>query len=98
MPIPNNIVCELKKEPSICARIDEGDCEGRITWEHAASYGGRKIQERWAIIKLCERHHSLGRWQNQPLNKRRNREIAMGRATAEDRKRYPKLNWNEFKK
>ena len=88
-PIPPKLRRELNEDPyyKTCARADES-CQGRITFEHAVLYAGRQVQERWAIIPLCEWHH-LGRG----LVKRINIEIAMKRATADDRSKYPRLKW-----
>ena len=69
-----------------CARTN--GCRGRITWEHAFTYAGKQIQERWAIIPLCEWHHfGEGLW------KAENQRIAMLRATEADRKKYPRILW-----
>src|SRR5215510_1054527 len=57
-----------------CARQSE-DCSGRITWDHAIIHAGRQINEKWAIIPLCEFHH-LG----YGLNKQINQCIALLRA------------------
>lgn len=90
--LPTKLREELAADPyyRFCARADE-NCAGRITWEHAFEYAGRQIQERWAIIPLCWFHH-LGAG----LNKTINRQIAVVRATPEDRKRYPRLPWNQY--
>lgn len=85
--IPKKLREEMAEDPymKICARENQ-DCSGRITWEHAIIYAGRQIQERWAIIPLCEYHH-LGKG----LNKRINRQIAFNRAMEEDLKKYSKI-------
>lgn len=36
-----------------------GTCEGRVQWHHVWIYGGRQIDEPWAIVGSCERHHKL---------------------------------------
>lgn len=74
-------------EYRVCARRSD-ECEGRITWEHALTYAGKQVQERFAIIPLCVYHH-LGAG----LNKRWNIDYAMSRATEEDKSRYPRLPW-----
>lgn len=90
----NNIPPKLKKKMSedpyylVCARVNS-DCEGRITWEHAWIYASRQIQEPWAIIPLCVRHH-LG----DLLDKKENQRISLCRATDEDLAKYPKKDWN----
>lgn len=74
----------------VCARRN-WECQGRITWEHAFIYAGRQINERWAIIPLCEYHH-LGKG----MDKRVNEQIAISRATKEDLQKYPKRNWEIY--
>lgn len=100
MPIPIALRNELSKDPyySTCARANEHSCSGRITWEHCWIYGGKQIQEKWAIIPLCERHHDVLSWQDKgDLNKTLNHRISLARATAEDLAKYPKKDW-EYEK
>lgn len=82
----------LAAEPQVCARRHEGECKGRITWEHTLIFGGKQIDEVWAIIFLCEWHHDLGIYQgNGDLNKEINVWIALNRATDEELLKYSKL-------
>jgi len=92
-PIPAKLKAEIESDPyyRLCARSSEGDCSGRITWEHAFIYAGKQIQERWAIIPLCWFHH-LG----EGLNKAKNQIIALSRATAEDFAKYPRIDWSKL--
>jgi hypothetical protein len=87
--IPEKLRTQLSGDPyyRVCARSNS-ECSGRITWEHALCYAGKQVQERFAIIPLCEYHH-LGAG----LVKRHNINIAMARATVDDRKKYPLLKW-----
>jgi hypothetical protein len=94
-PIPAKLRKELNEDPyyRACARADD-TCKGRITWEHALTYAGKQIQERFAILPLCAYHHSVDEFQDGPgLNKRINKELAMARATEADKKNYPRLQW-----
>lgn len=80
----------------ICARrvTDGSNCAGRITWEHAMIYAGKQVNEEWAIIPLCERHHGVNNYQDGGvLDKQMNQYIALSRATEEELDRYPKSNW-----
>lgn len=89
---------ELSDDPyyRTCARKGD-DCQGRITWEHALTYAGRQIQERFAIIPLCAFHHSVDQFQDgRGINKRINVEIALSRATAADKAKYPLLPWGKI--
>ena len=70
-----------------CIRSHEVDCQGRITWEHTLTYGGKQINECWAIVPLCEYHHFT------KLNKNYGRYIALLRATKEELNKYAKANF-----
>lgn len=60
-------------------------CGGKITWEHTLTFAGRKIQEIWAIIPLCERGHAVNNYQDAgTMNKEMNIWVALNRATDED--------------
>ena len=64
-------------------------CEGRITWEHAVIYGGKKIQEKWAIIAICEKGHAVDNFQDAgTMKKEMNQWIAYNRATDEELLKY----------
>jgi len=92
-PIPKTLKDEMAADPyyRVCARLN-GDCDGRITWEHAFIYAGKQINERWAIIPLCWFHHlGIG------FNKRVNMIIALSRATAEDLAKYPRGEWEKLR-
>ncbi len=57
-------------------------CAGSITWEHTLTYGGSKIQEKWAIIPLCEKYHGVNWFQDSGLMvKEINVWVALNRAT-----------------
>lgn len=95
----NNIPPKLRQELSQdreyqqCARKCDGDCDGRITWEHAIIYAGKQVQARWAIIPLCEYHHAVNKHQDGPgLDKKKNQWIAFNRATDEELDQYPKAS------
>ncbi len=91
-PIPLKLREEMSNDPYYkrCARANS-ECNGRITWEHAFTYAGRQVNEKWAIIPLCWYHH-LGAG----LVKIKNQIIAAARATLEDREKYDRLNWAFF--
>lgn len=81
--IPQKLKKEILSDPYYrnCAR-EGGDCDGRITWEHAIIYAGRQLNEKWAIIPLCTFHHAVDRHQDGgDLNKEFNVLIALNRAT-----------------
>lgn len=76
---------QLNAEPNVCARKKDGNCAGRITWEHAIIYGGKQLDEPWAIIKLCAYHHAVDEYQDGgDLQKEKNVWIALNRATNQE--------------
>lgn len=93
--IPPKLREQIAEDPymKVCARIKDGQCFGRITWEHAWIYGGKQINERWAIIPLCEYHHLRN-----GLDKRKNEWISLKRARNEDLAKYPYKNWEQRRK
>ena len=88
--IPEKLRKELSKDSYYkkCSRkevFNDHECQGRIRLEHSLIYGGRQIQERWAIVPLCEFAHSVDNFQDGGiLNKEKNLYIALSRATIED--------------
>lgn len=91
-PIPKKLRDELQNDEYYkrCARDIDGDCKGRITWEHAFIYAGKQINAKWAIIPLCWYHH-IGKG----LNKDKNQWIALKRACPGDFKTHPKKDWEQ---
>lgn len=87
----NNIPPGVKKEVlkdrfyDTCSRrmlLNDHQCSGRITWEHAMIFAGRQVQKKWAIIPLCEFAHGVNTFQDKGiLDKDINRWIALNRAT-----------------
>jgi hypothetical protein len=90
--MPRKLREECANDPyyQVCARSNE-ECEGRITWEHALTYKGSQIQEKFAVIPLCEYHH-LGAG----LYKKTNEWIAVGRATHADKMRHDRFPWSKY--
>lgn len=86
----NNVPAKLRKQwaledlfgiQRICMRTDEGDCDGRITKEHAVYYAGRQIQEEWGILDICAYHAEVDEFQDGGgMNKEKHEWIALSRA------------------
>lgn len=96
--ISEKVKKELVADPrmKVCAREDEGNCEGRITWEHALIYGGSQIDEAWAILGICEFHHAVNRHQDgKGMNKEKHEWLALRQAPPEAREKYPRINWDQ---
>lgn len=67
-----------------CMRSDEGDCNGRVTKEHAMYFGGKQIQEDWAILDICAYHTEVDFHQDGGgMNKEKHVWIALNRAPEE---------------
>jgi len=47
-----------------CIREKTGECEGRITLEHAIIYAGKQVNEKWAIDPVCAYHHCVDQYQD----------------------------------
>lgn len=87
-PRVNKILDERKP---VCARRKDGGCAGRLTREHALIYGGRQIDEAWAIVFLCAYHHAVDEYQDcGDLQKEKNVWIALNQATDDELKKYSK--------
>lgn len=72
-------------EPRVCLRASEGNCQGRLTKEHAMYFAGKQIQEEWAILDICEFHHGVNGFQDRgDLQKEKHVWLALNRAP-EDR-------------
>lgn len=88
---------EIAKERPFCERaalLHDHVCDGRSTMEHVFTYAGRQINDKWAIIRLCELTHSVGKFAlDGILDKNINQWIALGHATDADLKKYPRINW-----
>ncbi len=58
-PIPPAIREELSNDPfmSECALDYLFECEGRIEWQHAMTYAGKRVNELYTIVPLCHFHH-----------------------------------------
>jgi len=88
-PIPLKLRKEMSVDPfySVCALAGHHGhiCGGKITWEHAITYASRQLQQKWAIVPICERGHGLGKFMDTgSLKKDLNVWIALNRATEEE--------------
>lgn len=58
-PIPPAIREELSNDPFMgrCLLEFLPPCNGRIEWQHAMTYGGKRVNELYTILPLCQKHH-----------------------------------------
>ena len=94
--IPKKYRDQIARDPfmEICILRSDGNCHGRITWEHPWIYGGKQIVEPWATVPLCWRHHLV------KMDKRTKdycRWISLMRANFRDLSKYPKKSWETEK-
>ena len=64
-----------------------------IEWEHVWTYGGKQIDETWAIIGTCWWAH-----RGPGLDKSKNQFISLHHASDEDLQKYPRMNWAQARK
>lgn len=72
-----------------------GYCAGRVTREHAMINAGRKIQEAWAIIPLCARHHGVDQYQDAHTEAPKDMRVwvALHRASDDELLQYTRSNY-----
>lgn len=100
--IPPKLREEMAKDPfySTCSLYGQHNhtCEGKVTWEHAMIYGGKKIQKKWAIIPLCEKGHNVNEFQDDhSMLKALHVWVALNRATQAELEEYtlPGVQFNK---
>lgn len=90
-PIPEDMR-DLLEVDSFMRRciIDDDMCDGRLEWNHAFTYAGKRVNELWAIIPMCHTHHEQqAKWR--PLIEQRMRQrIKQFGVEKLFRKEYPK--------
>jgi hypothetical protein len=99
--IPKQLLNEILEDDYYreCVRHSEGTCAGRITFEHCFIYAGRQVQEKWAIIPLCEYHHDVNTYQDSgDLKKELNWYYSLQRATVNDFHKYPRKDWSSLRR
>lgn len=100
-PIPIKMREKLASDPRMkrCVLLGNilfGSCEGRIEWEHVWIVAGRQVNEIWAIIGACSKHHSMK--DGTPAIKREFQRVSLSLADEEDLAKYPRTNWLQIKK
>lgn len=62
-----------------CCLAHYGTCLGRIEWHHSLIYGGRQVQQKFAILPACHFHHASVAYFNDEFVR-----VALNRATDEE--------------
>lgn len=103
-PIPQKMRQELEKLPRMkqctLAPLQDlyGPCEGRKTnpeWHHVWMYAGKQINELWAILAGCSRHHRMA---TDPAIKAAFETASLMLVTPEDLSNYSRKDWAQIKK
>lgn len=98
-PLTQKAKNELSERPDVCERAQEGNCAGRLTIEHAVTYQGRRIDDSWALVKLCTFHHAVDEYQDGgSLNKQINQLLAFNHTTDEVLDTYERADFVKRKK
>ena len=72
-----------------------GPCEGKIDYHHVWVYAGIQINEIFAILAVCRKHHDMVKTERKVREalERRSLEIA----TNEELARYPNKDWDQLR-
>lgn len=94
--IPPKMRAEMAADPfySICslAHVPGHICGGKVTWEHAIIFAGKKVQEKWAIPPICERGHAVNSFQDAgTMKKEVNVWVALNRANDDELRAVSKV-------
>lgn len=90
-PIPLKLRTQIATDPFMKRCIHKG-CLGEPEWEHCFIYGGKQINEAWAIVPCCTFHH-----RGSGFDKNFNQYVALCRASPDDLAKYPKKDWATLK-
>lgn len=78
-----------------CCADGLGYCAGKVEWHHTFIYGGKQINEVWAIVPACERHHD--QVTKEPKVKMYFEKVSIMRASQDDLSKYPRKDWEQIK-
>ncbi len=73
-----------------------GPCDGPLQWHHVFQYGGRSVQEVWAILCGCQRHHDLVKEDAAVREEFECRSLTY--ASASELAKYPMKDWRQIKR
>lgn len=93
-PIPQKLRKQLAEDEFMKRCVWTGAAQ-EISWEHCWIYGGRQINEWWAIVPL---RRDLNTSSMDPEIKEYCRWISLMRAKPEDFRKYPKKDWTQIKR
>ena len=93
-PIPIKLRAEMADDPfytccCLCGNYEE------VQWHHVWIYGGRQINEKWAVVPACKKCHELvagDKYTRQYFEK-----VSLLRTIEADLKKYYKKDWQRIK-
>ena len=98
-PIPIKLREKMTNDNSMKVCIyNNSDCSGRVEWDHVWNYANRQIQEEWAILPTCYKHHRGGLL-NREFSQYKSLEKAFYILKIGLDKiiiKYPKKDWNQI--
>ncbi len=87
-PIPPKLRKQIDQDPfyKTCALYGQHGhvCSGRITMDHSIIFGGRQLQELWAIGPFCEAAHGVDNHADNAQNKELRLWVALNRANSNE--------------
>lgn len=91
LPIPIAMREEMSNDPFYkkCC-VADSECGGRIEWNHALIYAGKRQNEKFCILPMCHWHHYHEA--RRDIKKKINT-LLLKRATPEDLAKYPKRDF-----
>jgi hypothetical protein len=91
LKIPEEMREELSDDPFMQECIIGGiRCEGRIEWQHAFTYAGKRQNVIWGILPMCHIHHGLESGYRQEQIDSMRKRISHFKAEEEVATLYPK--------
>lgn len=97
-PIPpklRSLLQEMPRMKSCEAKFYDFSCSGPIQWHHVWIYAGRQINEPWAILGACLRHHDMVKTNFQVKEMFERKSLFF--ANDDDLAKYPRKDWNQIK-
>lgn len=89
-PIPQDTRDQLNALPEYHrCNVPDANCSGNIQWHHHATYQGKRIDDAFGIIAICDYHHDH---LTAPVHHKLDA-IMMGRVDDTIRAKYPKKIW-----
>lgn len=90
------LAAEPRMKCCAVAFLGFGACDTKIDWDHVWTYASRQINQPWAILGVCRRHHREK--EGSRLLKEAICRISLHLASDEDLAQYPRKDWKQIKR